>query len=191
MADELNKDLVKARELWNEKNYKEALSIALNSASNGHLESQIFVGWIYLKGEKNIEQDFNEAVKWLDMSAKSGSSVGHYLSGIANYRLLNYPEALNEFIAASKMNYYEADYQIGKMYYFGVGVQKNIETSYQHFLVAKKHGHIFASRQVAVILMKGHKGFVNIIKGFVLFLATIVNGTVLAIKDPYSEKILD
>jgi len=187
MENELEKNLLTARELWSKKSYNEALDVALRGAKKDHLESQVFVGWLYLTGEYDIK----EAVKWLEISAESGSSVGHYLLGIAYHRLQNYSEALNEFIIASENNYYDADYQIGKMYYFGIGVQKNIETSYQHFLIAKKHGHVFASRQVAVILMKGHKGFLNIIKGFLLFLKTLGDGVAMAIKDPYSEKILD
>ncbi len=187
MENELDKNLLTARELWSKKNCSEALDVALRGAKQDHLESQVFVGWIYLTGEYDIK----EAIKWLEMSAKSGSSVGHYLLGIAHYRLQNYTEALNEFVIASESNYYDANYQIGKMYYFGIGVQKNIETSYQNFLIAQKHGHVFASRQVAVILMKGHKGFLNIMKGLILFLKALGAGVVMAIKDPYSEKILD
>ena len=191
MLNELDNNLAKARKLWGEEHYNEALESALSGAKKGHLESQVFVGNVYLKGKGSIEQNLHESVKWLDMSVESGSIVGHYLLGIAYYYLLDYPKALNEFITASKMNYFAADYQIGKMYYYGVGVQKDIEKSYQYFLAAKEQGHMFASRQVAVILMKGHKGFLNIIKGVFLFISTIVNGFAIAIKKPNSERLFE
>ena len=191
METELNQYLIKAKELWSKKNYKESLDCALNGANKGHIESQVFVGWLYLKGEKDIERNLEESIKWLKIAAKSGSSSGHYLLGISYYYLLNYDEALAEFISASKLNYFAADYQIGKMYYFGIGVQKDIEKSYQYFLTAKKQGHLFARRQVAIILMKGHKGFLNIMKGVFLFLTLFINGFIVALKEPDSEKLYE
>ncbi len=191
MAHELNNNLSKAKKLWDEEHYSEALEIALVGATQGDMESQVFVGNVFLKGGGSIEQNLHESVMWLDMSVESGSIVGHYLLGIAHYYLLDYTKALNEFVIASKSKYFAADYQIGKMYYYGVGVQKDIEKAYQYFLVAKKQDHMFASREVAVILMKGHKGFLNIIKGMMLFIATIFKGFIIAFKEPDSEKLFE
>ncbi len=191
MDTELNQNLIKAKDLWSKKSYRESLDCALNSAGKGHAESQVFVGWLYLKGEQSIERNLDESIKWLSLAANSGSSVGHYLLGIAYYYSSNYDQALTEFTTASKMNYFAADYQIGKMYYSGVGTQKDIEKSYEYFLTAKNQGHLFAGRQVAVMLMKGHKGVLNIFKGFVLFITTIVSGFILAFKEPDSEKLYE
>ncbi len=191
MSQELNNNIEKAKTLWDKKLYNEALEIALNNAEKGHLESQIFVGNVYLNGVGSIEQNLHESVKWLEMSVKSDSVVGHYLLGIAYYYLLDYTKALNEFVIASEMKYFAADYQIGKMYYYGIGVPMDIEQSYKYFLAAKKQGHMFASRQVAVILMKGHKGFINIFRGMFLFIMTIFRGFFVALKNPDSEKLFD
>jgi TPR repeat protein len=188
---ELNKNLIKAKGLLTKNNFKQSLDTALISAGKGHTESQVFVGWLYLNGEGDIKQNIEESTKWLKIPAKSGNRVGHYLLGISFYLASKYDKALTEFISASKMDYFAADYQIGKMFYFGIGVQKDIEKAYQYFSVAKKQGHVFASRQVSIILMKGHKGYLNIIKGFFLFLVTPVNGFIIALQEPDSEKLYE
>ena len=191
MNQELINSIKKARKLWDEKHYNEAFEIALSNADQNHIESQIFVGNVYLTGEAGIEQNLHEAVKWLDRSAKSGSIFGHYLLGIAYYHLADYSKAFNEFVVASKMNYFPADYHIGRMYYEGIGVEKDIDKSYQYCLAAKKQGHMFASRHVASMLMKGHKGFANRIKGMFLLIETIIKAFFIALKNPDSEKLYE
>ena len=165
--------------------------MAMRGAKDGHMESQVFVGNIYLTGSDTITQDFHEAIKWLNESIKQGSVVGHYLLGISYYYISNYSESLNEFLIASEKGYFPADYQIGKLYYYGTGVERNIDKAYQYFLKAKEQGHMFSSRQVAVILMSGHKGIFRIAKGVLLFFATIVSGFLLALNDPDSEKLFE
>jgi TPR repeat protein len=55
------------------KNPHKAISLLQDSAKAGYSKAQLLLGKLYLKGVSIIDKDWNEAAKWIYLSAKNGS----------------------------------------------------------------------------------------------------------------------
>ena len=59
---------------------------------------------------------------------------------------------------AAELGYSAAYYQLGKMYFTGMHVEKNVGLAHEYFNNASKLGHIFAKREIALMKIKGYEG---------------------------------
>ncbi len=183
--------LSKAKSLYDSGKHREALELYLRLAKGGNVECQAFVGWMYSKGARGVEQDYHRAREWLSQAAQSGEADILYLLAVADHHLHNYEEAVRSYRKAAELGYSAAYYQLGRMHRAGTGFDRNKDKAYELFNEAAKRGHLFARREIAVTLMKGHKGLAQMPKGLMLYLRNIIHGFRTAVKDPYSEKTLD
>jgi len=55
------------------KNPHKAIALLKKSAKVGYSKSQLLLGKLYLKGVSIIDKDWNEAAKWIYLSAKNGN----------------------------------------------------------------------------------------------------------------------
>ncbi|GMR20209.1 MAG: hypothetical protein BMS9Abin36_0804 [Gammaproteobacteria bacterium] len=179
--------LERARKLYFQGKYNKALELYLPFAETGHVDSQVFVGWLYSKGSNDVEKNLEQAKRWLVPAAKSGNVDAIYLLGTVYYMLGDYNQAVSIFNHAAELGYSAAYYQLGKIYFTAEVVEKDIELAYKYFKKASDLGHIFAKREVALMLIKGYQGSLNIPKGMILLAASIVTGIYKAFKDPYGE----
>ena len=71
----------------------------------------------------------------------------------------------------------------------GKGTPINILQGYKYLLSAMACGHIFALREVAILDLKGNRGFLRRIIGFWLLIYAICLGTGISCINQYSEKL--
>ena len=157
-------------------------------AESGDMDAKVFIGWIYSSGTGDIERDYVQAKKWLQEAAEEGIADALYILGTIDYQLGDIEKAIADFESAAEKGYSAAYYQLGKMYHSGFGVAKNPTKAYELFQRGAELGHIFARREIAVYSLKGYKGLLSVPQGLVMFLWSIVYGTLVAIRAPYGER---
>ena len=187
LNNDANKSFSQARRFYHSRKYREAFALYLLLAERGNTECQSFVGWMYFKGE-GVVKAYDEAKRWISLAAQSGDRNAQYSLGLLHQLLGDYEKALAPYTKAAESGHSAAYYQLGKMYYAGLGVKKNQEKAYEFFETGARKGHIFARRQRSVMLIKGYKGIVFIPVGIALFVINILVGGWIAITETYSEK---
>ena len=183
--------LTKAKRLYYSGKHREALELYLRLAKSGNVQCQAFVGWMYAKGARGVEQDYERAREWLSQAAQSGKADILYLLAVTDHNLHDYEEAIRSYRKAAELGYSAAYYQLGRMHRAGTGLDQNKDKAYELFDEAARRGHLFARREIAVMLMKGYKGLAQVPKGLMLFLRNVMQGALTAAKDPYSERTFD
>ena len=158
------------------------------SAESGDVDSRVFIGWIYSRGGGDVPCDYAKAKEWLQGAVEAGSADALYILGTIDYQLGDVKKAIDKFNSAAEEGYSAAYYQLGKMYQAGFGVARDPGKAYEFFQKGSELGHIFARRELAIILLKGYQGLINIPRGLLLFLWNIIYGTYVAIREPYGER---
>jgi hypothetical protein len=111
-----------------EENYEKAFEFFKESAKQGNDIAMTDLGILYKYG-RGCDLDFNKARKWFKKAAELGNdkasySLGYlYLKGFGNIEQ-DYTKAAEWF---QKSEYVMAKYWLGVSYYYGYGVEKNIE----------------------------------------------------------------
>jgi len=111
-----------------EKSYKKAFKLFKKSAKQGNAPTAGDLGLMYKYG-RGCKLNFNKARKWFKKGAKLGNdkaaySLGYiYLKGFGDINQ-NYSKAVKWF---KKSRHPMAKYWLGTCYYYGYGVNQNIE----------------------------------------------------------------
>jgi TPR repeat protein len=176
-----------AKHLYYRREFGKAFALYRILAERGNIECQTFVGWMYFKGE-GVAKDYDEAKRWISLAADSGDRNAQYSFGLMYQLLGDYENAMVLYQRAAVLGHSAACYQLGKMYYAGLGVRENHVKAYEFFETSARMGHIFAKRQLSLMLIKGYKGLAFIPIGLVLFVINIFVGGWTAITETYSEK---
>ena len=133
-------------------------------AERGEPEAQTIIGFDYLYG-KNVEQNKEEAFKWLSQAAKQDNDTAKYLLGLMYYNgdavEQNYIEAAKLFSAASMRGLIASfkafddpniQFALGVMYRDAIDVEWNLTKASEYFSKAASQGHkeaLAAIRQLA------------------------------------------
>jgi TPR repeat protein len=116
-------------------------------AETGVPEAQYNLGLCYLKGE-GVEEDFNQAVKWLRKAAEQGLAEAQYNLGICYSNGkgvdLNEKEGMNWFRKAADQGNADGESCVAIAYAGGKGVEKNIKEAIFWFQKAAGHGNAIA-----------------------------------------------
>lgn len=124
-------------------------------AEKGHAKAQLHLGIMYEMG-LGIKQDYTEASKWYQMAAIQGNSeaqkklIEMQKKGLAN----TYPPPVPDNYQGSTTDP-QAQYDLGVMYFKGIGVKKDPKTAYRWFYMAANQGHMRAQNDLAVLLSRG------------------------------------
>ncbi len=146
-------------------------------AENGDAEAQFKIGYMYLKG-RNVEQDLSEAFNWAHKAAEQGyasaqNNLGVMYSkgqGVAqNYvwayawfsiaseagaaSSIKHIQSLNKYMTEEQKN--EAIFIIGRLYYFGYGVDQNFTNAFKWHREAALRGNAQAQFNFAIFYEKG------------------------------------
>ncbi|KOO04825.1 tetratricopeptide repeat protein [Vibrio nereis] len=116
-----------------------------SAENNGYTAAARNLAWMYENGE-GTAIDKKKAFYWMSQAEKSQLIKGvttaelgrYYLYGIGTEK--NTKKAYDLLNRVAKSNEYAA-YNLAKMYYFGDGVKRDYNKSYEWFLVASKKGH--------------------------------------------------
>ncbi|WP_204966184.1 tetratricopeptide repeat protein [Megamonas hypermegale] len=126
------------------KEYLNEYEKMMYSAEQGDSEAQYLLGIMYEKGNE-IEQDYEEAVKWYKESAKQGNSEAQYKLGYM-YQFgdgvrQDYEEAVRWYKESAEQGNSEAQNNLGEMYYYGYGVEEDYEEAIRWYRKAIEQGN--------------------------------------------------
>ena len=156
---------------------KKAFENHLRAAKAGHPLEQYEVGRCYELG-LGVEKDFREAVRWYRMAESNHvpATFGHNYSSAAARRMRElrsnassacnkgrkaldnkkYEEAVKAFEEAAAIEYAEGQYWLGRCYYFGWGVEKDIKKTKELYEGAAVQGYTDAQFGLGALYYDGH-----------------------------------
>lgn len=133
----------------------EEIKALKEKANAGDSEAQCSLGVKYLRGEFFIQQDFKEAKKWLERSAKQGNArAGFFLGSMYNgeYGLgRDYKRALEWFRKSATNGNSWAQLGIGGCYEHGMGVKKDMTEALRWYLLSAKNGNRAAQFNLGIV----------------------------------------
>jgi uncharacterized protein len=157
-------------------------------AEAGSVLAMLHFGWA-LENGSGTKVDHRAAETWLRRAYEKGSDVAGYYLGHVYLRQRDYVRAQEIFAGGASMNYAPAIYCLGEMYLEGTGIGKQPERAIVMFEKATSLGHVFAKRKLAGMLMSGHLGFTNIVRGLALFIGALKDGLLVGIREgPSSDR---
>jgi len=174
----------KAAELYKLGKYKDAYDIYIQLAEENDSECQLFVGWLYCIG-RGVEKSLQKACYWFERAIGIGRVDGYWYIGTVKAALKEYGEAALLYKKAADLGYTHANYDLGILYYHGLGVKKDLEQAYSLYLLAEKAGCLMAGRARAGMLIKDRKGVHDNIRGVLLLIKISTLLLFSIIKDPH------
>ena len=165
-AGAINADFDDAYGYLKQKEYIKALKEFKPLAEQGHVPSQMNLGWMHHKG-LGVEQNYKTAIKWYEMAAnQDNEDAQHTLGNLyrngegkkdAVTKDLN--KAMYYYKKASDNGFPYSTFTIGLMYEKGEGVDKSVKNAamwfkktYEHDSVKKKVFGLWDSFRIAFLL---------------------------------------
>jgi len=125
------------------KDYAEAARWLLKAASQGHAESQFFLGLLYWEG-RGVEKDPSKAVYWYEKAAHQGDSFGQTNLGYAYQEgegvEKDYQKARHWSTLAAHQGNDTAQSNLGEIYRDGLGVVQDYVQAHMWFNLAASQG---------------------------------------------------
>ena len=135
-------------ELYEKKEYDEAIERFVMAAELGHCEAQIKLAQIFLEGIPDQEVDFvdhRRAFAWYERAAAQGSTHAQLKLGWMCEAGLGHPKdsrrAVYWYRLAAEAGNPDAQFNIGVKYDNGEGVEHNPEEAVRWFTMAAEQGH--------------------------------------------------
>ncbi|HVV68329.1 MAG TPA: tetratricopeptide repeat protein [Gammaproteobacteria bacterium] len=129
-----------------EKDFKEAFEWYKAAAENNFAQAQYQLGANYYDGE-GVTQNIKEAIHWLSKAAEQNNpdaqcKLGYHYSqkGVDQ----DFAKALALYRKAAEQNDSVAEFNIGACYFYGEGVNRNLEIAITHFQKSIEHGNLAA-----------------------------------------------
>lgn len=168
----------KAEQLTRNGKATEALELVLPYAQNNDAVAEGLLGDIY-----NLElNDKAEAIKWLKKSAKKGDAISQHNLANIYYAMRDYSRAYDYYDESAKQSYPPAVTQLGILYYYGEGVDRNYRESVKYFQKAVDLGDKRAYYFLGLSYMESHGVAQNLNKAAELMLQAKEYGIVDADK---------
>jgi TPR repeat protein len=177
-----------ASELFENERYEEAFEKYRVLAEKGLVAAQLLLGWMYHAG-KGVHQNLEEAEKWYQKAAVTDSPEGQFYLATLHRTKRQYQQAIEWFEKSASQGYSPAIYLLGKLYYIGDGVAINKEKAFEYFERAAQDGHLFARRNIAYDMIKGHRGISRIPFGILVMAQVLWIAVKVGLKDPDSDII--
>ena len=98
------------------------------SAKNGDSSSQAVLGDWYSRNED--KRDIKKAIYWYKKSYKQGNAIGAYNMACTYRDMQKYKKAFYWYQCAVKLDDYNALFEVGLCYLFGIGVKENNAIAY-------------------------------------------------------------
>jgi TPR repeat protein len=160
-------------------------------AEKGSLLSMLELGRAYALGI-GTSADPVEAERWFRQVTKIGSARAHHRLGRLYLRLKRYDDAKRAFDFAAARNYTPSVHDLGKMYFLGLGVEKNLDKARRYLEQAATGGSVFGKRLLARLLMEDASSFQTRVRGFWLFCGALLDlVVVLCTEGPKSARLIE
>jgi TPR repeat protein len=135
--------------------YRTAFREFRSLAESGHTKSQVQLGIMYELG-LGVKQNYTEASKWYQKAAVQGDKEAQ--KKIIDMRRKGLNPTFQPPIPDNwqgNTTEPQAQYDIGMMYFKGIGVKKDYGIAFRWFYLAANQGHARAQNDMAFLLSKG------------------------------------
>jgi TPR repeat protein len=167
----------------------QALARLQSLADRGSTMSMLYIAKSYVTADLS-KGNLLEAEKWYRRAADQGSDFALYSLGKLYIKMGQTAEAKAIFSSNSLRDYLPAIHELGRMYHYGIGGEKDLRLARSFLEKASAQGHVFAKRELAGLLSGGSFGLAQVPRGLYLFVNSIVDMIrVLKSESQYSEKI--
>lgn len=122
------------RELYQNKEYTEAVKQLKKAANQGHAEAQNSLGDCYFHGD-GVERDSVLALKWYKRAAEQGLAVAQYNIGVC-YKTSrgvaqNYEEGIKWFEKAAEQGHLDSQRTLSNLYLYGKFCGRSVPQNYE------------------------------------------------------------
>lgn len=128
----------------------------MQAAKQGDKEAQLILGALYEDGEGGLEQSYEEAMKWYELSANQGFAKAQYNIGLlyedGKGTNQDYYEAAQWYKRAANNGFSEAQNNLGVLYIMGKGVMQDKNKAELMFRRAAEQGNKNAERNLSMLL---------------------------------------
>ncbi|MCA8834491.1 MAG: sel1 repeat family protein [Proteobacteria bacterium] len=137
----------KGKEAYDKGDYIIAFRILEPLAQQEDLEAMLILGFMFETGQQGIPQDYSEAFKWYQRSARGNDVRGLFNYGRMYYEGFHTPKDYREaeklFIQATEKGHMEAYYYLGMIYERGVldSRKENPVLAHMCYNLAASKGH--------------------------------------------------
>lgn len=127
--------------------YSKAARCFLKAAKKGHIDAQVIMGNLYVRG-LGVEEDFDKATFFFRKAAENGDRVAQYNLGYCYETSIysNKREAFNWYLKAATQGDADAQNNVGLFYYYGIGVNQDYTQAFKWFLKSANGNSSFASK---------------------------------------------
>ena len=181
--------LDEGRRFFESKRYAEALNCYLTIADSAYGRGILLrLGWMYEFG-MGTTKDLNKAEYWYDRAAKAGLTEGYYCLGSMRLRAGRLGEVARYMERAAAVGYSPALFQLGQMYRFGKGVERDEGKAYAYYAQAAMQGHLFARRALAQRMLRGDLGLFRIPLGIFAVAKNMIDAFRLYMNNPSDPRL--
>jgi TPR repeat protein len=140
-------------------------------AKSGSPLSMLYIGYIYRDGIGRVA-DIDEAERWFRKAADAGSVEGYYSLGSLCGRSKRWREAREAFAIAGAKDHGPALHRLGRIYWAGWGVEKDLGRAKRYLERASQAGHLGGRIGLAVLLMRDASSWTTKVRGLALYVSS-------------------
>jgi TPR repeat protein len=164
-----------ASDLYQAGKYEAAFHKYQALAEQGNTRAQLILAGMLAEGI-GTPLDKVKSKGWYRRAAHNGSAEAQHHLGYLCFQNKDYLGATNWYRKAAAFGYLPALWRLAWLYKKGKGVPLDPAKAYELFEEAAQRGHVFAKRDLAVMLVSGHKGFRHVLGGIALLFRYTVDG---------------
>ncbi|WP_368905068.1 tetratricopeptide repeat protein [Taklimakanibacter lacteus] len=147
------------------------------------------LGWASDTG-LGVPADPSQAEHWYRKAAASQNLWARYQLSEFLRRKGAHKEALSIVDELAHAGYLPAIYRLSRLLEAGIAIEKNSELSAYYRDHAAAHGHVWAGRERAMAMIKGHMGPSKVIPGCLSLAAVLWRSFQLVARNPTDTRLL-
>ena len=148
----------KAEELYENKEYSQAVEYFQRLAGQGHAEAQNYLGWCYQNGN-GVSQDYQKAIELYEKAANKGNAMAQNNLGwcydTGNGVSQDYKKAVELYEKSANQGLAMAQCNLGYCYENGDGVEQDMRKAFEWYEKAAIQGYARAQHNLGVCLSNG------------------------------------
>lgn len=167
----MQQELEKAAELGLLGNYAGARGIYESLVASGCSYAMVQLGYMEQVG-KGATQNLERAEALFRDAGQNGSQLGSYYLSLLLVATKREEQGFHIMKELAEHSYLPAINRLGMMYHDGVGCNRDANAAAHYKSYAAKYGHLYAKRWVALEMLKGRRGLIQVPKGFLMLITT-------------------
>lgn len=159
-------------------------------AKKGSVLSMVKLGYIYAhRPADRGGPDHTAAEHWYLAAIHSGSKVATYNLGSLYLRQNDYAKARAMFEQGTEMRYGPSAFNLGRMYLYGLGVDKDYERAFALYKQAAALGNLWGKLSVATMTVTLGESTLTKLKGLLMVCVAATQIRIQKWRDPKSERL--